>query len=99
MANPEIWREPIASDPDNIASNLRILVLNLATLTPDATQVDIANNYDASDRLSQQLKEAETHLALIRQDLSKKRFLLRSLNEKRKSVDENGEGKDFDINK
>lgn len=99
MANPEIWREPIASDPDNIASNLRILVLNLATLTPDAMQVDIASNYDASDRLNQQLKEAEFHLSLIRQDLSKKRFRLRNLNEKRRSVDENGEGKDFDINK
>lgn len=99
MANLDTWREPIASDPNSISHNLRILVLNLATLTPDATQVDIANNYDASDRLSQQLKEAELQLGIIRQDLNKKRYQMRSMNEKRGSVDDDGEGVDYDINK
>lgn len=97
--NTEVWKDTVVSSPDDLAKNLRILVLNLAALTPVATQVDIVDNFTALRDLNRGLKEAQRDLDTIFNDIRKKRYKIEQKLIKAKSTDPDGEAQEYTINK
>ena len=97
--NTEVWKDTVTSSPDDLAKNLRILVLNLAALTPEAMQVDMADNFTCLRRLSSGLKDAQRDLDTIFNDIRKKRYKLEEKLIKTKSTDPDGEAQEYTINR
>ena len=97
--NTEVWKETVISAPDDLAKNIRILVLNIASLTPAATQVDMVQNINALRKLTKGLRNAQRDLDIILNDIRKKRYKLEQRLIKMKSTDPDGEAQEFTINR
>lgn len=89
----------VSSAPSRLSDTLEKIIINLTHCMTDARQVDIADNYMASDRLTRNLREAQEQLDTLRNDTRSKRSAMRHRNEKIGSVDDNGNGVDHTINR